>query len=126
MTNGNVPGNRPGAPLPFGDVLAACAQVAAARGAPPSTIRWIDEDWLVAQEVAPWMGLPLWIPESSTEMAGFLRTDCARAIAAGLAFRPLEETIAATLDWDATRPADEPRAAGIPAEREAELLASRG
>lgn len=114
----------PTRPLPFGDLLAACARVAGARGAPPSTIRWIDEDWLVAQEVAPWMGLPLWIPESSTEMAGFMRTDCAKAIAAGLTFRPLEETIAATLDWDATRPANVPRAAGISAEREAELLAS--
>ncbi|MEO6463453.1 MAG: epimerase, partial [Candidatus Eisenbacteria bacterium] len=113
----------PDAPLPFGDVLAACARVAAGRGAPPATVRWVDEDWLVAREVAPWMGLPLWIPDSMGDMAGLMRGDIARARAAGLVFRPLEDTIAATLEWDATRPADVPRGAGISPEVEARLLA---
>ena len=121
-TTGTFLATGPARPLPFGDLLAGCARVAATRGAPPSTIRWVDEEWLVAQEVAPWMGLPLWIPESNTEMAGFMQVDCAKAIAAGLVFRPLEETIEATLAWDATRPPDAPRGAGLPASREAELL----
>ena len=112
----------PKAPLPFGELLAACARVAQRRGDPSSSVRWVDEAWLLAREVAPWMGLPLWIPESNVEMAGFLKVDCAKARAAGLSFRPLEDTIAATLDWDATRDPAAARGAGLTAEREAELL----
>lgn len=122
-TTGTYQVTGPDAPLPFGDLLAACARVAAGRGAPPSTLRWIDEAWLVAQDVAPWMGLPLWIPESMGDMAGFMRADFAKARAAGLAFRTLDATIAATLDWDDTRAKDAPRGAGISAEVEARLLA---
>jgi 2'-hydroxyisoflavone reductase len=73
----------------------------------------------------PWTELPLWIPEDTEGMRGFQQANVAKAIAAGLTFRPLEETIAATLDWDATRPADRPRVAGMTAEKEAEVLASR-
>ena len=36
---------------------------------------------------------------------------------------PLEDTIRATLDWNATRSADAPRAAGLAREREKDLLA---
>jgi 2'-hydroxyisoflavone reductase len=113
----------PAEPLPFGDLLAACARVAAGRGAPPSTVRGVDEEWLVAKEVAPWMGLPLWIPESMADMAGFMRAGIAKALDAGLVFRPLEDTIAATLDWDEARPQDSPRGAGLSADVEATLLA---
>jgi 2'-hydroxyisoflavone reductase len=50
--------------------------------------------------------------------------NCARAIAAGLTFRPLAETVRATLDWLATRPADYSWKAGLTPEREAEALAA--
>ncbi len=112
----------PAATLPFGGLLDACARVAAARGAPPATLAWVDDATVLAADVAPWTGLPLWIPEDAEGMRGMMRANCARAIAAGLTFRPLEETIAATLDWDATRPADTKRAAGLDAEREAAIL----
>jgi 2'-hydroxyisoflavone reductase len=114
----------PASPLTLDDVLAACARVAAVRGAPPSTLTWVDDATLLAHDVAPWMGLPLWIPENAEGMRGFLHANCARAIAAGLTFRPLADTVAATLDWDATRPADEPRVAGISPEKEADILAA--
>jgi 2'-hydroxyisoflavone reductase len=114
----------PAAQLTFGDVLAACARVAARRGAPPATLRWVDDATLEAKGVGPWMELPLWIPESAADMAGLMRADNAKAWAAGMTFRPLEETIEATLDWDATRPAEAPRAAGLAAAREAEILAA--
>ena len=48
----------------------------------------------------------------------------ARAIAAGLTFRPLAETVRATLDWLATRPADYAWKAGLTPERETETLAA--
>lgn len=114
----------PAAPLTFGAVLDACARVAAARGAPASTVTWVDDATVVAGGVAPWTELPLWLPEDSAGKDGFMQANVGKAIAAGLTFRPLEETIAATLDWDATRPADQARVAGLAAEKEAEILAS--
>jgi 2'-hydroxyisoflavone reductase len=110
--------------LTFGAVLDACARAAKERGAPPATLAWVDDAFLVERAVAPWMGLPLWIPEEAGDMGGFMQANCAKAIAAGLTFRPLEETIRATLDWDAAHPPDAPRVAGIAAEKEAELLAA--
>jgi 2'-hydroxyisoflavone reductase len=41
---------------------------------------------------------PLWIPPEG-EYAGFHQRDIAKALAAGLKFRPLEVTARATLDW---------------------------
>ena len=83
---------------------------------------WVDEDFLLANGVQPWSQLPLWIG-NGPEYAGFSRYDCSRAIATGLTFRPAAETVAATLDWAATRPADHTWRAGLTPEREAELLA---
>ena len=114
----------PAAPLTFGDMLDACACVATRRGAPAASLRWLDDATLLAHEVGPWMELPLWIPESDAEMAGLMQSDAAKARAAGLTCRPLEETIEATIGWDATRSADAPRAAGLAAEKEARILAA--
>ncbi len=112
--------------LAFGDVLDACARVAARRGAPAATLRWVEDATLLAKGVGPWVELPLWIPESAADMAGLMQADAAKAIAAGMTFRPLEETIEATLDWDQARPADAPRLAGLAAAKEAEILAGLG
>jgi len=61
------------------------------------------------------MELPLWVVDD--EMAGLLQADSSRAIAAGLTFRPLEETAR-----DALEHAELTDAAGMKPEREAELL----
>ena len=45
-----------------------------------------------------------------------------RAIAKGLTFRPLEETIQATMDWSLSRPNDHEWRGGLRSERETELL----
>jgi 2'-hydroxyisoflavone reductase len=61
---------------------------------------------------------------------GFLRRSNAKALAAGLTFRPLAVTAKDTLDWHKTRPEAERTAtlqgaiAGIPPEKEAEVLAA--
>lgn len=86
---------------------------------------WVDEQFLLDNEVKPWTELPLWVAGDG-HMAHLLRIDCRKAFSAGLTFRPLAETIRDTLAWNATRPADEdtdeePRA-GMKPEREAELL----
>jgi 2'-hydroxyisoflavone reductase len=106
----------PERPLPFGKLIDACSALGGARPV------WVGEQFLLDQGVAPWSDLPLWIPESDETMAGFSQVSCARAIGAGLTFRPLAQTVADTLAWHASRPPEALRA-GISAEREAELLA---
>ena len=96
-----------------------------ARGAPGPAAEfvWADEDFLVAQGVAPWSDLPVWVPGRG-DTAGFARVSISRAVAAGLTFRPLATTVADTLAWFGTLPEDR-RAklrAGLSAEREAEVL----
>jgi len=112
----------PASRLTFGEVLDACAGVARERGAPPSRMVWVDDARL--EGVGPWMELPLWIPASDASMAGFMTERIDRALAKRLTFRPLEDTIRATLDWDATRAPSEARLAGLAPGREDELLAT--
>jgi 2'-hydroxyisoflavone reductase len=65
----------------------------------PPRPAWIEEATLVARGVQPWIGLPLWLPTSEPDAAGFMTMDCTRAQRAGLATRPLARTIADTADW---------------------------
>jgi 2'-hydroxyisoflavone reductase len=65
----------------------------------PPVPAWIDEQTLVANGVAPWVGLPLWLPASEPDSGGFMTMDCTRAADAGLAIRPLADTIRDTAQW---------------------------
>jgi 2'-hydroxyisoflavone reductase len=67
---------------------------------------WIDDQPLLDAGIEPWSELPLWLP--GTDYAGMARADTRRARAAGLRFRPLEETVADTLAWDRTVEGDRP------------------
>jgi 2'-hydroxyisoflavone reductase len=51
------------------------------------------------------------------------RVPVAKAVAAGLTFRPLAETIADTLAWDKERELPRAEGVGLSREREQELLA---
>jgi len=64
---------------------------------------WIGERTLLAQGVVPWTELPLWLPESDPESAGFMSVSCGKAIGHGLRFRSLERTLADTSAWLAQR-----------------------
>jgi 2'-hydroxyisoflavone reductase len=68
--------------------------------------------------VEPWTELPLWLP--GDDYAGIVRADIGRALAAGLTFRPLEETVVDTLAWDRTVPGGRPT---LDHAREQEILA---
>lgn len=81
---------------------------------------WTSEDFLNQENVGAWGEMPLYLPESSEEMKGFLSANVDKALQAGLEFRPLRETIEDTLDWRKTK-TDELKA-GIDSEREKELL----
>jgi 2'-hydroxyisoflavone reductase len=87
-----------------------------------ATFTWASEEFLRENQVGEWIEMPLWVPEADPANAGFFAFDCRKAVAAGLTFRPLSETVRATLDWDAARPSERAWRAGITREREAELL----
>jgi 2'-hydroxyisoflavone reductase len=73
-------------------------------GAEP-TLTWVDQDFLSAQGIQPWMGersLPMWLP--LPEYAGLMCRDVSPSLAAGLVTRPLAETARDTLAWLATGP----------------------
>jgi 2'-hydroxyisoflavone reductase len=95
---------------------------AAAPGGRPVTPRWVDEARLVGAGVEPWTGLPLWIPSTDPEFAGFMDVDCRRAAASGLAIRPLGETVDDTAAWLGARANAEAWRSVLSAERERELL----
>lgn len=87
-----------------------------------ATFTWVDEGFLEAEGVGPWMELPLWLPESSADTRGMLAVSIARALAAGLTFRPLAETARDTLAWHRASGSPELKA-GLARERERALLA---
>ncbi|MCW1966990.1 MAG: NAD-dependent epimerase/dehydratase family protein [Anaerolineae bacterium] len=112
----NVTG--PAQPVSFGKVLAACQRASAN----DAVIHWVDEATLAAHKVQPWSDLPLWLPESDPAYAGFMHIDCSAALAHGLTFRALDDTVAATLGWDRTRPQDVALRAGLGQGRETAIL----
>src|SRR3954453_262674 len=59
-------------------------------------LRWIHDDKLEAAGVEPWMELPLWLPE---RFAGTWSIGTAKAQAAGLRTRPVQETVDAIATW---------------------------
>jgi len=87
------------------------------------TPHWIDESLLLEQKVEPWTGLPLWIPSTFADEAGFMEFDCRRATAAGMRVRPLPETIDATAAWLAARDNGNAWKAVLTAQAEREILA---
>lgn len=104
----------PAPPFGFGDMLEAIA----AEVAPPGThFTWVDSEFLHSQGVDG-SALPLW-PAASGEALNLSTADPAAAYAAGLAPRPLRETVA-----DLCAAGDKPRPGiGLPPDRETDLLA---
>jgi 2'-hydroxyisoflavone reductase len=95
------------------EVLETCREVAGSDAA----FTWVPDSFLAERDVGEWMELPLWIHDP--DEAGMHETDVSHALAAGLTFRPLADTIRDTLAL--ARPTAE---AGLGPEREAELLAA--
>ena len=97
----------------WAELVEACLRVTGSDGQPV----WIDAPALAEQGVGEWMELPLWLHDP--EWVGMNHTDVSKALAAGLTFRPLEETIRGTLGEAKTT-----EDAGMKPERERELLAA--
>jgi 2'-hydroxyisoflavone reductase len=81
---------------------------------------WLDDERVLDAGVQAWTELPLWLPGS--KHAGMARADISRALAAGLTFRSVEETVVDTLAWDRTELGDRPTLAH---DKEQEILAAR-
>jgi 2'-hydroxyisoflavone reductase len=83
-----------------------------------SNLVWLDDQPILDAGVQPWTELPLWLP--GPEYAGLCTADISRALAAGIAFRPVEETAHDTLAW--SREAGEQRPT-LSREKERAILA---
>jgi nucleoside-diphosphate-sugar epimerase len=115
---GTFNANGPGSSYSMEQLLQTCAQVSGSQ----ASFTWVSEEFLQEQKVGEWIEMPLWVPESDPQYAGFFAVSSQKAIQSGLKFRPLVDTMGATLDWAKTRPADYTWRAGISRAREAELL----
>jgi 2'-hydroxyisoflavone reductase len=98
--------------LTMEELLDACRALAN----PHARLVWVDGAFLLEHGVVEYSELPLWIGDP--DWAGHSDVDVSKALAAGLTFRPLEETVRATLAE--AQFADD---AGLRPEREEELLA---
>jgi len=100
-----------GHPTTLGDVLERL------RG--DASLVWVDGQQVLDAGVQPWMELPLWLPEDDWPL---MERDVSAAVAAGLTFRPLEETARDTYEWDRAEPGDRPT---LTREKEAQVLRLR-
>jgi 2'-hydroxyisoflavone reductase len=107
--------------LTMGEFLDECRRVSAS----DARFVWADDRFLAEHGVAAWSEMPLYLPAEG-EFLHFFDADVSRALAAGLRFRPLADTIRDVLAWteppverDFSVPIAEP---GISPEREATLL----
>lgn len=111
----NVTG--PQEPLTVRAVLETCQSVSGS----DASLTYVSSSFLEEQGVQPWQDLPSWVPDTE-EMRGFSRTDVRRAVAAGLRFRPLADTVRDTLEWANEFPPDHEWQAGLTPERERQVL----
>lgn len=82
---------------------------------------WVPLDGVERLGLRPWVDLPMW-----TGGSGIDCIDGGKAWSAGLASRPLAETVTATLEsWDALSDEQRARRWGMTREREREALAAR-
>ncbi|MBC8139880.1 MAG: NAD-dependent epimerase/dehydratase family protein [Armatimonadetes bacterium] len=110
--------NVDGSPRTLAELLAAFKSVA------PTDARLVPvpDDLLEKHGVTPGVTLPLWASPSPEHAA---TVDSARAVATGLTFRSLQDTLAFTLAWDQARTDDGTAyMKTLPPSKEAEILAA--
>lgn len=110
-----------GPPMRRGAVFETCRDVTGSA----ARFTWVGDEWLAAQDVHAWTEIPLWTPPASAPST--FTHDTSAAEAAGLSWRPLRETIAATWAWQRSvsggwRPGE--LTPGLNRDKEAALLAS--
>lgn len=107
--------------ITFGSFLDACRRAAGSA----AEFVWVDDDFLISQQVRQWTEIPLW-----RTFPGTWRVSGAMAQQAGLTCRPVEQTAEDTWSWltAGARAINSDRAAelGIGEEKEAAILAAWG
>ncbi|MFF1722887.1 SDR family oxidoreductase [Streptomyces sviceus] len=109
----------------MGELLDACVTVTGST----AELCWTDPDTVLAAGIAPWTGLPVWVPPDTDLHTSLHEGDTSRATAAGLRCRPVTETVADTWKWlleiggVAPQRPDRP-VVGIDEETEAKALAA--
>ncbi len=113
--------NATSSPIKVGDMLDACK---AASGS-DARFTWASAAFLKAQKVEEWSDLPVWTSPEGDDAGGGLVSN-ARAVAKGLALRPLKATAKDTLDWWRKQPAERTAKlkSGLSEEREKAVLAA--
>lgn len=101
----------------FGVMLEACCRVTGSK----AEFTWVDDEFLVEQDVRQWTEIPLWrTPE------GTWAVDSTKATAAGLTCRPIADTVRDTYTWlkESSGPSAYDRQShhGLAKERERKLL----
>ena len=88
-------------------------------------LNWAPDAFLDAQKINAWSDMPVWVPGQG-DTAGFARRSIARALGAGLTFRPLPVTAADTLAWFKSQPPERQAKlkSGLTPDREAAALAA--
>jgi 2'-hydroxyisoflavone reductase len=111
----------PGSPLTSAEMFYGIRAVTST----PVSFVWIDADFLEEMGIRPWSDMPAWFPPRGAT-AGFARMSNARALAAGLTFRPLAVTARETLDWFLSEPGERQvdLRSGMNSGREERLLAA--
>lgn len=96
------------------DVIEATAKVSGTTVQPV----YVTSEFLLENEVGPWMEFPLWLPDSHINMS---RVSSEKACAAGLKLMPLEEVVSSTLAWYEAIP-EQDWPAGLDPEKEQSLI----
>ncbi len=117
QTSGVFNSVSPTPPFGFGDLLDTAVR---AVGPDDTKLVWADPAWLKEQGETG-QSLPLWT-EGVKEWS--LAAAPTKAVAAGLSFRPLTQTVTDTWEWIKHDQPEPVAGWGISAEREAELLAA--
>jgi 2'-hydroxyisoflavone reductase len=120
-TVGEYNGVGPAISRPWAEMLYGIRAVTTAE----TTFTWVPYDFLTEMEIRPYSHMPVWMPPIPGR-EGFARFDLTPEVESGLTFRPLAVTAKDTLDFHFSRPPERQAElrAGIPAEREAEVLAA--
>jgi 2'-hydroxyisoflavone reductase len=104
-------------------VLNVCRQISNSN----AVFHWLEEEFLLGEQVQPWTDMPLWLPEKTGLMEGekppigFFRLNINRALKTGLSFRPLSKTVEDILLW-LKKENKQNWKAGLTREKEKQLL----
>jgi 2'-hydroxyisoflavone reductase len=112
----------PAKPWSVGGVIDTCRKVTRAR----TQVTYVPADFLASQgEKNDGEAIPIWLPPTDKTAGGHLRSN-ARAVKAGLKFRPVDATVRDTLKWFQGLPEERKGKlrAGLSPEREQALLAA--